>query len=187
MNLDYVYSVGHLVREGETIISEKLALNLEGKGLNQTLALAKTGAAVFPAGRVGLDGTAMIEALEKENVDTRFIEIDASVPTGHATIQVDSQEKNCIIVHGGANRTISKSYISRVPGNFEPGDILLVQNEINMLDYLVHAAHEKGLRIALNPSPINQELSLAVSRQGAASSIPTLSEVERCNLKYLND
>ena len=42
--------------------------------------------------------------------------------------------------------------------HFEKGDILLLQNEVNMLDYIIDSAYEKGLMIILNPSPYNSAL-----------------------------
>ena len=38
------------------------------------------------------------------------------------------------------------------------GDILLLQNEVNNIDYIVDKAYENGMTIALNPSPYNEKL-----------------------------
>ena len=37
--------------------------------------------------------------------------------------------------------------------SFEEGDLLILQNEINELPYLIDRAYERGMRIVLNPSP----------------------------------
>ena len=39
LTIDYVYSVEHFVRAGETLASDKLELFAGGKGLNQSVAL----------------------------------------------------------------------------------------------------------------------------------------------------
>ena len=52
-NIDYVYSLDHIVRPGETEGSEKLELFPGGKGLNQTVALARAGMEVYPAAIIG--------------------------------------------------------------------------------------------------------------------------------------
>ena len=41
LNVDHVYSVDHIVKEGETILSDDLNIFCGGKGLNQSIALAK--------------------------------------------------------------------------------------------------------------------------------------------------
>ena len=56
LNRDLVYSVAHAVRPGETLASSKLETFCGGKGLNQSLALARAGAQVWHAGCVGADG-----------------------------------------------------------------------------------------------------------------------------------
>ena len=42
--------------------------------------------------------------------------------------------------------------------NFSQDDLLLLQNEINNLEYIVEKAHQKGLKIVLNPSPIDETM-----------------------------
>jgi ribokinase len=80
------------------------------------------------------------------------------VPTGHAIIQVDDEGRNCIILYGGANRCITPEIIDSILLNFGAGDCILLQNEISSLDYLIRAAHQKGMTILLNPSPITENL-----------------------------
>lgn len=56
LNLDYVYRVDHFVRPGETLAASHRAVHAGGKGLNQSVALARAGATVLHAGCVGADG-----------------------------------------------------------------------------------------------------------------------------------
>ena len=55
LNVDHVYEMEHFVRPGETLSSDKLTLTCGGKGLNQSVALARAGAAVWHAGKLGAD------------------------------------------------------------------------------------------------------------------------------------
>ena len=64
LNIDYVYSVDHFVRGGETIPSSSLSLFCGGKGLNQSIAFAKAGATVFHAGCIGNEGNMLKEMKE---------------------------------------------------------------------------------------------------------------------------
>jgi len=52
LNIDYVYEVNHFVRGGETLASNRLEKFCGGKGLNQSVALARAGANVYHAGCV---------------------------------------------------------------------------------------------------------------------------------------
>ena len=56
LNLDYVYKVEHFARPGETISALSQTVNCGGKGLNQSIALARAGAQVWHGGCVGLGG-----------------------------------------------------------------------------------------------------------------------------------
>ena len=49
LNVDYVYSVDHIIVGGETQHSSKLEVFSGGKGLNQSIALAKAGVPVYHA------------------------------------------------------------------------------------------------------------------------------------------
>ena len=55
-NIDSVYSLDHIVRAGETLSASRLDQFAGGKGLNQSIALAKAGAEVYHAGCIGTDG-----------------------------------------------------------------------------------------------------------------------------------
>ena len=157
LNIDHVYRLERMVREGETIAAGEYQKNAGGKGLNQAIALRKAGAEVFMAGAVGQEGGFLLQFLAEQGVDTRHVRtLDA--PTGHALIQVDGEGRNCIIVYGGANRLITPEMADSILDSFAPGDYVLLQNEISPLGHILRSAHERGLRIIINPSPITQEL-----------------------------
>ena len=157
LNIDNVYSMDHFVRPGETTASLKMETFCGGKGLNQSVALAKAGAPVYHAGKVGADGQMLIDILGEYGVDTSLVAMTQG-HTGHAIIQVDKKGQNCILLYGGANQEITTDYIDDVLAHFEKGDMLLLQNEINNIDYIIKKAAEKGMVLAINPSPISDEL-----------------------------
>lgn len=157
LNLDYVYSVDHMVRPGETLASSGMNVFCGGKGLNQSIALAKAGVPVYHAGMIGEEGGVLLEACKEGGVNAEFIRM---IPgkSGHTIIQVDKDGQNCILLYGGANRSITKEYVDEVLGSFEEGDILLLQNEVNLLDYIIDSAYERGMTVVLNPSPYDSAL-----------------------------
>ncbi len=157
LNLDYVYQVEHILIPGETLSSSDRTIFCGGKGLNQSIALAKAGITVYHAGMVGEGGEILLETCRENGVDTRFVrKIDG--PCGHTVIQVDKDAQNCILLFGGANRSITREFVDEVLAFFEKGDIILLQNEINELDYIIDKACEKGMMIILNPSPYDKAL-----------------------------
>lgn len=158
LNVDHVYEMEHFVRPGETLSSDKLTLTCGGKGLNQSVALARAGAAVWHAGKLGAAGAMLRDRLAENGVELSCLMV-GDCPTGHAIIQVDRSGQNCIILFGGANRAITEGEVDEVLARFDSGDILLLQNEISCLGYLLEKAGEKGMRIALNPSPIDDTLT----------------------------
>ena len=158
MNLDLVYSVDHIVQPGETEASVSMNTFLGGKGMNQSVALAKAGVEVYQGGMIGEDGQPFLDACAEYGVRADFIR-KVEGKSGHAVIQIDSSAQNCILLYGGANQMLTESYVDEVLEHFTAGDILLLQNEVNLLPYIVDKAYEKGMQIALNPSPFNEKLS----------------------------
>lgn len=174
MNLDYVYHVDHIVQPGETEASSGMDVFLGGKGMNQAVALAKAGAEVYMGGMIGKDGQPFLDACIQYGVRPDYIrQIDGK--SGHAIIQLDTAAQNCILLYGGANRCLTEAYVDEVLSHFGSGDILLLQNEINQLSYIVDRAHDKGMTIALNPSPFDDKLK-AVDLEKI--SVFLLNEVE---------
>ena len=158
LNIDYTYKVPHFVKKGETLASERLQVFGGGKGLNQSVALAKAGTEVYHAGSIGQDGMFLLDMLKDAGANTDFVKILDTVRTGNAIIQNDKSGDNCIILYGGANQAITREQVDEVMSHFESGDYLVLQNEINELGYIVEKAHEKGMVIALNPSPMNEKI-----------------------------
>ena len=159
LNFDHVYEVEHFVRPGETIMAKNYHQLCGGKGLNQSIALARAGAQVFHAGRVGRDGEALIACLKTAGVDTTHVGIIEDKPSGHAVIQVDRHGQNSIIIHGGANREVQKEDAGRVLDHFTDGDCLVLQNEISSISEILDLAKKQGLTIFLNPAPMDKTIS----------------------------
>lgn len=158
LNIDYVYSLSHFVQKGETITSDMLNVFAGGKGLNQSIALSRAGGNVYHAGAIGADGLFLEEVLNEAGVDTRFLMKCEDIRTGNAIIQKDREGDNCIILYGGANQAITKEMADEVLSAFGAGDWLFLQNEISEIPYMVEKAHERGMRIVLNPSPMNEKI-----------------------------
>ena len=183
MNLDLVYSVDHIVQPGETESSTSMNTFLGGKGMNQSVALAKAGVEVYQGGMIGEDGQPFLDACAQYGVRADYIRKVAG-KSGHAIIQIDSNAQNCILLFGGANQMLTEAYVDEVLSHFDAQDILLLQNEVNLLPYIVEKAYEKGMQIALNPSPFNEKLDAVDMKK---ISIFLLNEVEGGQVTGLSD
>lgn len=156
-NLDYVYSMEHIVMPGETASSCGLEIFPGGKGLNQSIAVAKAGAQIFHTGCVGEDGGLLADTLMENGVNIKYLQ-EVPGKNGHAIIQVSGDGENSIVLYAGSNGMISEELIDRVLSNFAEGDMLLLQNEINSVPLIVEKAYSKGMKIILNPSPYNEKI-----------------------------
>ena len=72
-NIDYVYTLDHIVCEGETENSSGLEIFPGGKGLNQSVAIARAGAEVYHVGCIGESGEMLYDTLIQSGVDTSLI------------------------------------------------------------------------------------------------------------------
>ena len=157
LNIDRVYQVEHLVRPGETITSQRYQEFCGGKGLNQSIALARAGIEVSHAGKIGTDGSFLVEFLAENGVDVSLV-FTGNSQTGHAIIQVDANGENSIVLFAGENRTLTIEEVKSVIDQTESGDYLLLQNEINFIKEIIELGSANGLNIVFNPAPTTPDI-----------------------------
>ncbi|MBR2671022.1 MAG: ribokinase [Mogibacterium sp.] len=157
LNVDHVYRVPHAVAEGETLACGSLQKLMGGKGLNQSIAIAKAGAKVIHGGLIGDEGQFLVDFLSESGVDVSKIG-HTDEPQGHAVIQVNDNGNNCIIVFGGSNQCVTKEYIDDLLSETEEGDIVVLENEVSNIDYIMARAHEKKCPVVFNASPIDDKV-----------------------------
>jgi ribokinase len=146
--------VDSFVRPGETTSSIEFEMHPGGKGLNQSIAVARAGSEIYHAGKTGRDGQLLLDILNENKVNTNYISQKGS-NSGHAIIQVNKYGNNCILLHGGANHEITLEDVDSTLDGFGAGDILMLQNEISNIPYIINKAFGKHMKIVLNPSPLN--------------------------------
>lgn len=157
LNIDHIYRLPHIVAPGETLASEELSLAAGGKGLNQSIALAQSGAEVFHVGCIGSDGVWLKALLEEKGVRTDHVQ-QVDTVTGHAIIQVSHEGQNSIVIFGGANHALTESQIDQVLTQLREDDLVLLQNETSCVSYIAHRCRKLGIPLAFNPSPISEQL-----------------------------
>lgn len=157
LNLDNVYQVPHFLQAGETMAALSEAVHPGGKGLNQSLALARAGADVYHAGVVG-NGSELLTNLLKENGVHDDYLLHRDCTQGSTMIQVSPKGENCILLFGQSNHAITKAQVEATIAAFAPGDYLVLQNEVSCLPEMVEAGARRGLHVVLNPSPFDDSL-----------------------------
>ena len=178
LNIDYVYEVEHFVQAGETLSSLSMKKSAGGKGANQSAAIAKAGIEVYHAGKIGEDGNFILELLRNYGVDVRYV-VKTEDASGHAIIQIDADKQNAILLYAGGNRKISLLEIDNVFSNFNRGDWLVIQNEINNLDLIVNKALDIGMHICFNIAPFSKEaMSLPLDKM----DLLVVNEIEGAGL-----
>lgn len=151
--MDLVAVTPVLPKPGETVIGESFAQFLGGKGFNQAVAAARSGADVAMVGRVGDDafGREFLDALDREGIDRAGVSIDESMGTGVGLPVVESSGQNAIVVIPRANHALRT-----VPADvFAGAKVVLLQWELPAAVTVEAArlAKEAGAIVVLNPAP----------------------------------
>lgn len=157
LNMDLVTRAHKIPAPGETVIGGDLATFPGGKGANQAVAAARLGAAVAMVGRVGSDafGAQLVDTLQADGIDTRYVLPTADTASGVALIVVDDDGQNSIVVASGANGRVTPQDVAQAEAAIAQADVLLLQLEVP-LDAVLHAARiaaARNVRIILNPAP----------------------------------
>src|SRR5690242_20459210 len=131
-NIDLTTFTDTFPRPGETIFGREFHLGFGGKGANQAVAARRCGANVSMVGRVGDDlfGTAYIDNLKQQGIDTGRVLVTPGVSSGVAPIFVDSSGQNRILVVKGANDRVTPADVDAAAGLLRSADFVVLQLEI---------------------------------------------------------
>lgn len=156
-NLDRFIRVPRLPEPGETMRATAPMESGGGKGANQAVAARRLGVDVVFVGAVGRDpaGARLEAALEREGIDTRFMQRVAGVPTGEAWIAVDGQGGNLLFYIPGANDALD---VDAIPdAALAAGDAVLLQNELaEAAPRLARRARAHARRVIWNAAPVDR-------------------------------
>jgi len=156
-NTDLIVQASRAPMAGETLIGYDFAIAPGGKGANQAVAAARLGAEVAFIARVGDDsfGRRAVEGYRRDGIDTRFVKVDPSAPSGVALIVVEEGGENRIIVVPGANGNLSPEDVGSAEEVMAGAQVLLVQLEIPVetVEKALRLAYRHGLITMLNPAP----------------------------------
>jgi ribokinase len=152
INADVVQYVDSLPVPGETVHARRVSRSPGGKGANQACAAAVAGARVDMVGCIGADheGVQMRTAMIECGVGVPGVRILEEVPTGSATVTVDSQAENTIVISAGANAHVDSAGL---PADLISGaDVVLMQLEIPLATVRAAAQMATG-SVIVNAAP----------------------------------
>jgi ribokinase len=186
LNMDQIAQVARLPIQGETLLGNgSLRLVPGGKGANQAVAMARLGAQVSLAGRIGQDafGAQLLQALQTDGVQTTLLTVDEQEATGVALIFLLPQGDNAIVVVSGAHGRVGEDekQMQHILATLPHVQALILQLEIPLetVVKLVAAAHQIGIPVVLNLAPAHA-LPLETLRQ---LHVLVLNEVEASFLR----
>lgn len=160
INVDTTYHVERFPQPGETISAISKSSAPGGKGANQAVATARSGAKTYFVGKVGDDneGKFMLEALREEHVDTDCIVVDKVHGTGTAMVTLDVNGQNHIMVYGGANQALLKEDLENTDKVLDSADFLISQFETpqDVTAAAFKEAKNHGVITFLNPAPAHE-------------------------------
>ena len=185
INMDEVVQVPRLPVLGETLLGAgSLKLVPGGKGANQAVAMARLGAPVAMAGRVGTDpfGAQLLNALQADKIDTGLIVTDQQQASGVAFIFLTGDGDNAIVVASGANMQVGldRVQLSNIFEAIAQARALVLQLEIPLetVKTLVAAGHNGGIPVVLNPAPVQplppetlRQLQILIANENEASTL----------------
>jgi ribokinase len=185
-NIDLTFRTQRLPVAGETLAGQSFHLGHGGKGANQAVMAARLGAEAAFVSRVGRDafGELALANLRAQGIDTGFVGLDGRRATGVASILVDDQARNCILVVPGANLGLSTQEVRDAAGAIRSADAVVCQLEVPLeaVTEAFRLAREAGVRTILNPAPaqsLSDELlqftDVCVPNEGEAAELSRIS------------
>lgn len=163
INVDRILQIDQLPQPGETIRMQDFSIAAGGKGANQAVAAARSGAQTSFIGAVGqdLDGQMMLHKLRDNQVNTNAIEVMNSSATGQAYILLQATGQNSIIISAGANADVSADQVKANQALIAQADFVMAQFETPLAATIqaFEIARANRTITILNPAPATEALS----------------------------
>ena len=157
INTDLVARVPTAPAAGETVTGSAFAIFGGGKGANQAVAAARSGAATAMLGALGRDdfGRQRLADLAREGIDIADVAVVEGAPSGVALIVVEERSgENRIAYVPGATTTVTPEQATRAVTRVRPRVVLMtLELPRSTLLPLLDAARSIGATVLLNATP----------------------------------
>ena len=161
LNVDLTFRVPSFPAPGETLIAAEAVTSLGGKGGNQAIAAKRAGAEVRMIGCLGNDDQARQyrARLGEEGIDCSGV-MRTEARTGVASIALNEEGENTIIVDPGANLQLTPRKVEELENLFRGSAATLLQLEcpVESVVKAAQLARNAGSLVVLNPSPWNPKV-----------------------------
>ena len=184
-NMDIVFSVPRIPNKGESIVAENYNYVPGGKGANAVTAVARLGADAVFCARIGNDeiGEKLVEAYNREKIDTRYIKTDKNALTGLAAILLEDDGANRIIVYPNANLNLKTGDVEDAFLSYP--DAILLQFETNP-EAVVAAtefAEKQKIPVFIDAGPVRRDFPYELLRN---VEIISPNEIETSQITGIN-
>ena len=157
LNVDTTLRIKRMPLPGETLAAEGKSSAAGGKGANQAVSAARSGAQTAFIGEVGKDnsGQMMLDEMKANGIDVAGIRENDQVGTGTASILLDENGQNSILIYGGANQQLSPTDVEAAKDKITAADFVVAQFETPQAATLraFQLAKANGVTTILNPAP----------------------------------
>lgn len=157
LNVDTTLRIKRMPLPGETLAAEGKSSAAGGKGANQAVSAARSGAQTAFIGEVGKDnsGQMMLDEMKSNGIDVAGIRENDQVGTGTASILLDENGQNSILIYGGANQQLSPTDVEAAKDKITAADFVVAQFETPQAATLraFQLAKANGVTTILNPAP----------------------------------
>jgi ribokinase len=155
--MDLVVSTPRRPERGETVFGSGFDVFLGGKGANQAIAAARSGASVAMVGRLGADdfGRQFLDCLAREGIDASHVVVDDVEGTGVGAPVVELGGENSIVVIPRANHRVTPHDVRAAAPVLTAADVVLLQLElpIEAVREAARVAADADALVVLNPAP----------------------------------
>ncbi|TLQ51390.1 ribokinase [Lacticaseibacillus casei] len=166
INVDAILHIQRLPKPGETMEMAAFLQAAGGKGANQAVAAARSGAKTSFIGRVGDDANAafMRGELVKNKIDTQYVSTTSGEQTGQAYILLQASGQNSIIIQHGANFDLTPNDVQKAATLIQTADFVVAELEtpVDATTEAFKIAKAAGKVTILNPAPAQKDLPLTL-------------------------
>ncbi len=163
-NMDLNMRVSIAPEKGQTLMGDSYKYVSGGKGANSATAVAKLGGSSIFCAALGNDanGATLQKIYEKIGINTDYILHCDNLPTGLATVTVEADGANRIVVFSGANSALSAEHAIETAKKTSP-DAVFCHFEIPYATVcaLSHYCYEAGIPMFIDAGPASKELDLS--------------------------
>lgn len=166
--VDCISYVDRMPKMGETMAALNFIATPGGKGANACTAGARLGSTNAFVCKLGNDmfGRNFLETLRQDNVNTEHVTFTDRAPTSVASIMVDREGHNAIVVNFGATLELDEADLDRADESISASKVLVVSRVVKEATalYALKLAKKHDLITVFNFAPAIKDLNVEFNK-----------------------